>query len=246
METTITIAAYQGHAIYNNIPHILNVIKETLVWAEQENVDILCFPECFLQGYILDSERASSIALDLTSSRFARIAALLMSSKTTIILGLIEKEEDHLYNTAVVIEEGQLMGKYRKRYIHTKEMFFTAGTETAIFVKNGVRYGINICYDSRFPESAYTLVKQGAQIIFCPFNNSLPHAKADEWRDKHIQYLITKARQSNCWIVSADVVEHSATNKGYGCTAVLNPQGEVQDYLEHLKVNKFAKAISIQ
>lgn len=246
MKNTITLAAYQGRALYQDMPRNLQVIQQTLLWAEQAGVDILCFPECFLQGYILDPTTARAVALAIDSTELAHIALSLMSSRVTIILGLIEQAEPYLYNSAVVIEQGQIIGTYRKRYIHNKEMHFTPGESSPIFVKNGIRYGINICYDSRFPESAELLVKQGAQIIFCPLNNSLPHPKADEWRDKHIQYLIAKARQSHCWIVSADVVEESATHKGYGCTALLNPQGEIIEYVAHLEVNQFARTIVIQ
>lgn len=242
---SITVAAFQVRAIYEDISQSLSVIKKALTWAEKRNVDIICFPECFLQGYILNGVKARKVGLDLDSEEFNDIVRSLFSNRTTIILGLIEKERSNVYNTAVVIEKGKLIGKYRKHYIHNKENFFTCGTDFPIFKKSGIKYGINICYDSRFPESAEAIVKQGAQIIFCPLNNSLSHAKADEWKDKHIQYFIDKAQMSGCWIISADVVEKSEINTGYGCTSLVSPKGEVVEYLEHLKEGKFLKKIAV-
>jgi len=219
----ITVSVYQGHAIYENTTKTLEVIKEVIHWSENEKVDILCFPECFLQGYILNEAKARKASLDLNSKDLHDILHTLDNHSATIILGLIEKDGNSIHNTAVIIEKGKLIGKYRKHHILNKEDFFTCGTDFPIFKKNGIKYGINICYDSRFPESAETLVRQGAQIIFCPLNNSLPHTKADEWRNKHIQYFIAKAQMSGCWVISADVVEKSETNTGYGCTSLVNP-----------------------
>lgn len=242
----ITVSAYQGNALYDEIEKSITVIHDVMKWAEDNNVDILCFPECFLQGYILDESKALKVSMDLNSPKFAIILKSLYSSSTTVILGLIERDRDHLYNTAIVIEKGKLVGTYRKHFIHNKETVFTCGTDFPVFEKNGIKYGINICYDSRFPESAQALVKQGAQIIFCPLNNSLPHAKADEWRDKHLQYFVDKAKMSGCWIVSADVVEQSQTNTGFGCTCLVSPEGEVTKHLEELKVGKFKRQLEFE
>ncbi len=240
---TLTAAAYQGSALYGEVKRSLQVIKDVVQWAEDSRVDILCFPECFLPGYILEENRAQEMSLALDSQDFESVLKALKTENTTIILGLIEREKDKIFNTAVVIEKGRLVGKYRKHFIHHKETIFTPGTDFPIFDKNGIKYGINICYDSRFPETAEKLVKQGAQIIFCPLNNSLPHTKAVEWQNKHLEYLRTKAKTSGCWIMSADVVESSAANTGYGCTSLVSPKGEVIEYLEHLKVGKFSHTI---
>ena len=239
----LRVAAYQGYALYNEPAKSQTVISEVLHWAGEHKIDILCFPECYLQGYILDEPQARKVSIDLTTDELMHIWRSIPSDGITVILGLIERDNRKLYNTAVVIENGMLIGKYRKHFIHNKETIFTCGTDFPVFEKNGIKYGINICYDSRFPETAEALAKQGAQLIFCPLNNSLPHAKADEWRDKHIEYFKTKAKLSGCWIVSADVIESSDTNTGYGCTCLVNPEGEVIDYLEHLKEGKLLHTV---
>jgi predicted amidohydrolase len=241
----LTVAAFQGKAVYGNTSQTIRAIQAALFWAEQNNVDILCFPECYLQGYILDEFEARRVSLDLNSSEFKSILEKLKTDKVTLILGIIERDGEKIYNTAVVIEEEKLIGKYRKHFIHNKENIFICGVDFPVFEKNNIKYGINICYDSRFPESAEALVKKGAQIIFCPLNNSLPHDKADEWKDKYIQYLINKAKMSGCWIVSADVVEKSESNTGYGCTSLISPEGKIIEYLAHSVENKFVRNIVV-
>lgn len=243
---SFTIAAIQPKAIYDNLPKTIATIKNALVWAETEKVDILCLPECYLQGYILDPTIAQTVSLDLNSSEFFDILHSLNAPNITLILGLIEKDKDKIYNTAVVIEKGKLIGKYRKNHIHHKENFFTCGTDYPIFEKRDIKYGINICYDSQFPESAEALTKQGVEVIFCPLNNSLPHITADKWRDQHIKYFVEKAKTNKCWVISSDVIEKSETNTGYGCTSLVNLQGEIVEYLEQSKPGKFVKQILVK
>lgn len=241
----LRIASYQGFALYDELEKSVKVISEVVQWSEAHKVDILCFPECFLQGYILNEQKAGDVSIDLATAEITPILKALHTKETTVILGLIEREKEKIYNTAIVVEKGKIIGKYRKHFIHNKETIFTCGTDFPVFTKKDIKYGINICYDSRFPESAEALVKQGAKVIFCPLNNSLPHAKADEWKNKHIEYLIDKAKKSSCWIVSADVVEKSQTNTGYGCTCLVSPEGVVVEYLGHSKVGKLMSKIDV-
>jgi len=231
----ITIATCQESAIYGDIKKSLEIIKKTVIWAEKKKVDILCFPECFLQGYILNETKARKESLDFGSNKFQDILQIIDNSSTTVILGVIEKDGNHLYNTAVVIEDGKLIGKYRKQYLLNKEIFFTGGNSNPVFEKNGIKFGINICSDTRYPNSCEKLAKKGAKILFFPLNNSLPHLIANKWKDKHRQYWINRAKENLCWVVTADVVEESQTNTGYGFTMVINPDGKVLKFLGHLK-----------
>jgi predicted amidohydrolase len=235
----LTVATYQGRHLYNEIKESIQVITKIVRWAENKEVDILCFPECFLQGYTLDEEQAREVSVDLRLMNFN----FLETNKVTVILGLIEREKRDIYNTAVVIENGKLVGKYRKHFLHSKEAFYSGGKEFPIYIKKGVKYGINICYDSRFDESVNALVEQGAELILCPLNNSLPHSKAKKWKEKHLLYLKNKAKQSGCWIVSADIVEQTKLRTGFGCTCLINPEGVVVEYLEQLKTGRLLKRI---
>jgi|GEM_PF-6954422 len=56
----IHVATFQGNAIYDDVAKTLKIIEGTLRKVEKEAVDIICFPECYLQGYILDESKASA------------------------------------------------------------------------------------------------------------------------------------------------------------------------------------------
>lgn len=232
------IATAQLQDIQGNTPSALKVITEKMQEADKQHVDILCFPECFLQGYTLDERETEERAIDLKLPTFEDILKELEQYNVTIILGLIEKDGDGLYNTAAVIRQGKLLGKYRK--VHLFEPNFWPGEVYPVFSVDGLTLGINICYDARFTEGAAELSAQGAKVIFYPLNNRLPKEKAINYRDKHVPNLIDRAKESGCWVVSSDVVAQDETHTGYGCTAIVDTQGKVVSQIEELEVGMLA------
>lgn len=222
---SIKIGAVQVRDIQGDVSASLQVVIEAMRQADDEHVDALCFPECFLQGYTLDGKETEERAFDLSSLQFKDILDALAKYSVAIILGVIEKDTDGYYNTAAVIQAGRLLGTYRK--VHLFERNFQPGEVYPVFTVNELPFGINICYDARFAKGAAELAAQGARVIFYPLNNRLPHEKAMNYRDKHIPNLVERAKDSDCWIVSSDVVVQDGTHTGYGCTAVVDPSGKV-------------------
>jgi predicted amidohydrolase len=226
------IGAIQAQDIQGNTTASLKVIRQAMSLADNENIDILCFPECFLQGYTLDHSETEDRALNLEWPEFKEMLNSIKQYNVTIILGLIEKDEDSYYNTAAVIKHGEIIGIYRK--VHLFEHNFQAGKSYPTFTVDGLTFGINICYDARFSEGAAALSKQGAKVIFYPLNNRLPTEKAINYRNKHIPNLVERAKESGCWIVSSDVTAQDSTHTGYGCTAIVDPMGEVVSQVAEL------------
>ena len=68
-----------------------------------------------------------------------------------MVIRLIEVEEGRLFNTAIVADRGVPIGRYRKAHLLSGEHIFDAGSDSCIFEVDGLRFGINICYDTNFP-----------------------------------------------------------------------------------------------
>lgn len=219
------VGAVQLLDVQGDVAGSMRVIRQYMAQADEQGVAVLCFPECFLQGYTLDNDETKSRALDVSSSEFKAILDELRPYRVTAIVGFIEKDGDTFYNTAAVIRQGKLLGTYRKT--HLFEQNFQPGESYPVFSLGDAKFGINICYDARFNDGAAALVAQGAGIIFYPLNNRLPIEKAVMYRDKHIENLIERAKQNNCWVVSADIVANDEEYAGYGCTAIADPDGNV-------------------
>jgi hypothetical protein len=59
-----------------------------------------------------------------------------------------------LFNTAIVVDRGVLIGRYRKSHLLSGGHIFDAGSDSHVIEVDGLRFGINICYDTNFPEAA--------------------------------------------------------------------------------------------
>jgi predicted amidohydrolase len=57
-----------------------------------------------------------------------------------IVIGLIEVEEGRLFNTAVVVDRGVLIGRYRKVHLLSGEHIFDAGSDSPVFEVDGLRF----------------------------------------------------------------------------------------------------------
>jgi predicted amidohydrolase len=224
---TVRIAAAQTIEYREDIAAALNCVAEVAARAEAEGVALLCFPEGFLQGYLTDETPARQNALDLASPAFNAVLNRLPKSGPTIVMGLIEVEEGRLFNTAIVVDRGTIIGRYRKAHLLDGERIFDAGSDSSIFDVSGLRFGINICHDTNFPQAARKIADLGASLIVCPANNMCRRKTAEALKDVHNSVRGDRCRETGLWLVSADVTGEREGHISWGPTAVLNPAGDV-------------------
>jgi len=144
-----------------------------------------------------------------------------------LVMGLIEIDGGRLFNTAIVVERGVLVGRYRKAHLLSGERAFEAGGESPLFAVGGLRFGINICYDTNFPGAAAKVAASGASLILCPSNNMMPRERAETFKEQHNAVRGERSRETGLWLISADVTGERDGRIAWGPTAVLNPEGQV-------------------
>jgi predicted amidohydrolase len=224
---TVRIAAAQTAEYREDVDGALSSAVELSQQAEAEGTRLLCFPEGYLQGYMTDEASARRVALDVSSSRFKELVKRFSKVGPTIVMGFIEVSMGKLFNSAVVIEDATTVGCYRKMYLLPGESSFSAGKDTPVFNAGGLKFGINICYDTNFPEAAQRVADCGATLIVCPANNMMRRQRAEIFRDAHNSVRGDRCRETGLWLVSADVAGERDGRVSWGPTAVLNPKGEV-------------------
>ncbi|MFD3265223.1 carbon-nitrogen hydrolase family protein [Phenylobacterium ferrooxidans] len=221
------IAAAQTPEFREDVEAALAYALTVIAEATAQGADLLVFPEGYLQGYLTQEAPARRHALNLTGEAFTDILARLPKTGPTLVMGLIEEEGGALHNTAAVTCAGKLLGRYRKTHLLAGEAFFTPGTDGPAFEAGGVRFGINICYDTNFPQAAAKIAEAGATLLVCPANNMMKYATAEHWRDRHNPARAERCRETGLWLISSDVTGQRGDRIAWGPTAVLNPQGEV-------------------
>jgi len=86
-------------------------------------------------------------------------------------MGLIEVEDGRLFNSAMWWIVAHSSVANRKAHLLGGEQIFDAGNDSPIFEIAGLRFGINICYDTNFPEAARKVARPRCILIVCPANN---------------------------------------------------------------------------
>ncbi len=224
---TLRIAAAQTPEFRENVLGALAYLADVMEEAHAAGARLLCLPEGYLQGYLTERQTARRNALDLSSQRFSTFLKQLPEIAPMTVFGLIEAEGENLYNTAVVIHHRLLVGRYRKRHLLGRERCFQPGNDVETFDVEGLRFGVNICFDTNFASAAMRVAEQGASLLLCPASNLLPKSAAADWKDRHNTIRGERCRETGLWLMSADVTGAREGCVAWGPTAILNPAGEV-------------------
>ncbi|MDR0273452.1 MAG: carbon-nitrogen hydrolase family protein [Clostridiales bacterium] len=234
MNNTVRVGACQTPEIIGNPSAALACMLRFAKEAEDKNVDLLLFPECFLSGYILDKTYIANYSYDFECRQFVAILKQLKHVKPVLVFGVSEKKAEKFFNSAVVVNAGELIGVYRKTHLlEPNESFFTPGNEYPIFSVNGVKYGINICYDAQFADSAKALAEQDARLLLLPAQNMLRRENAEKWKHKHNEIRSRRVKETGLWFISSDVTgirppgQFGEERIAYGPTLAMNPKAEI-------------------
>jgi predicted amidohydrolase len=227
------IAAFQRFAVFDNPAQVVESLRRDLAWADRQGVDLAVFPESYLQGHAYDRSLIEERATPLDGPLLRDLLDRLSGISAMVILGLFERRSEMLFNSAVVIDRGRLLGVYAKAF--PIEDGCSPGTRFPVWNKGAWRFGINICNDTNHAEASERLVEQGANLICIPINNMLRPKKAALWRGRAVEALQARARQTGCWIVSADVAGQGRDGWfSYGCTMIIRPDGTIASRAEEL------------
>jgi 5-aminopentanamidase len=170
----LKIAAVQINIRLMDVRANLQTILDRMEEAVRNNADLIVFPECALSGYCFDTREEAILHAEpvpgASTEALGRAASKLGCSA---VIGILERDGDQLYNTAVVIEPGGLAGSYRKLHLPYLgvDRFVTPGDKGfPVFEVGRARVAINICYDCSFPEACRIPKLEGAQILVIPTN----------------------------------------------------------------------------
>jgi predicted amidohydrolase len=137
--------------------------------AGKLGLDIVCLCESIRQ--IGTKTGAAGCAETIPGPDTVALGQAAARNKMWVVAGLMERDGDTLYNTAVLIDrQGKLAGKYRKIHLPMGEWQdgVTPGKEYPVFQTDFGKVGIMICYDWFFPEAAGIFARHGAEVLFAP------------------------------------------------------------------------------
>jgi predicted amidohydrolase len=202
--------------------------------AREAGAHIVCFPELSLCAYPTEGDIPHKMAEPLHGA-IARATAELAEERGLVILAeMLEcARSGVLYNTQLVASAAGELSAYRKTHVPASENGrFNHGSELPIFRLERAAIGIQICYDSHFPEATIVQALRGAEVIFMPHASTGPEGAGEVEIDGVVtllrQYDTTYIREGQVhafrstgdepmrilWIYSSDRVSRTLSRTG--------------------------------
>jgi predicted amidohydrolase len=174
-------------------------IKKAVGLIERTGAEIIVLPELFNTGYLIVSrDEAFDLSEPIPGGKTTEaLSAAAREKNAHIVAGLIERENDNLFNSAVVISPSGYLGKYRKIHLFSEEkLWFQPGDLGFNVFDIGIcKIGVMVCFDWFFPESMRTLALKGADLICHSANLVLPFCQ---------DAMITRCLENRVFAVTAN------------------------------------------
>lgn len=174
MSSPIKVAGVQMDVVIGDKARNLNHIITSAEAAALDGAKLVVFPECAVTGYCFESrEEALPFAESVPGPSTERLAAVCRRFEVSVVIGLLEHDGERLFNACVLIGPRGVVSSYRKVHLpYLGVDRFTTPGDRAFGVANAgnLRVGMNICYDSAFPEAARVMALDGADVIVLPTN----------------------------------------------------------------------------
>ncbi|SCL38769.1 Predicted amidohydrolase [Micromonospora rhizosphaerae] len=144
-------------------------------------------------------------------------------------------DPEHTWNTSLVFDRtGALAASYRKIHLYDVEIpgrvsylesaTVAPGDQPVVVDVEGLRVGLSICYDLRFPELYRQLATDGgAQLLVVPAAFMM-HTGRDHWE----VLLRARAIENQCFVAAAGQTgDHEPGRTCFGRSMVVDPWGTV-------------------
>ena len=192
--------------------------------AMQDNPDVLVLPETWNTGFFPKENLAELSGKDGDEVK-SHIGALAKQYGVNIVAGSVSNVRDRkVFNTAMVFDrDGKCIAEYDKTHLFTpmgEDDYYTCGDHLCHFTLDGVRCGVIICYDVRFPELTRSLALQGLDMLFV----------VSQWPKERIFHLRTlttaRAIENQMFVVYCNSCGTAGKIVYGGNSAIIEPFGK--------------------
>jgi 5-aminopentanamidase len=225
-QARVRVAAAQVAADVTQAPTTRRLV-EAVHAAAVEGADLVVLPELAPSGSCFqDRDEAWAAAESLDGPSVSALRGLSRELSVTIVAGVALREGDVLSNAAVVVEDGHVLGVYRKSHLWGEEkLFFTPADKGPLLVPTrcGV-VAVLICYDLEFPELVRLAAEAGADIVTAPANWPVINHPPDQPAIEVVKAQAVAAYYG-VFVVVADRCGDERGTRWIGGTSIIAPTG---------------------
>jgi len=236
-----------------NVARMADLVRK----GEEEKAQVICFPELSVTGYTCADLFQQQQLLNDAQKALNELQLLTFKTTSVIIVGMPVRVQAHLFNTAVVLQGGHILGIVPKTHLPNNNEFyekrwFTSGSladsqniilsgeevpfgTDLLFSDGKFTFGIEICEDLWVPiPPSSQQALHGAEIIF---NLSA----TNELIGKH-QYLrqLIEQQSARCnagYVYASAGAGESTTDVVYSGNGLIAENGKIISFSERFSFN---------
>ncbi|HST92285.1 MAG TPA: nitrilase-related carbon-nitrogen hydrolase, partial [Brevundimonas sp.] len=218
--------------------------------AAEQGVDLMVFPELSISAYAIDDLVMQGALLDEVERQIARLAPLTAETGVITVVGAPLRRDDRLYNCAVVLGNGRVLGVVPKTYLPNYREYYekrwysaggdissrdgdltVAGEEAPFGVdlvfeaanRPGFVFAAEICEDYWAPLPPSTRAAlAGARILLNLSASNIVIGKADE---RAILCASQSMRTQSAYVFAASGWGESTTDLAWDGQATIHEMG---------------------
>jgi omega-amidase len=182
MDKLLTLHLFQWEVIPGDVGRNLRKLEQMLKGTDIGKGDLIILPEMFPSGFYYEnldeiSGQSEEVLMWITETTRHYGAGMAGSLPTRVRGGVA--------NTMFLVDpEGAVLARYDKMHLFPgtgEDRYFIPGDEVVTTILGGVKIGLAVCFDLRFPELSRRLCLEGAGIVL--FSAQWPMARIDHLRD---------------------------------------------------------------
>lgn len=153
--------------------------EEFIAQAKEQGTDLLLFPEMSFTGFSMRINKTG----ETDRKTLGLMQQLALRHGLMVGFGWVELKDGKGRNHYTVVDrQGQVCGDYKKIHPFSysgENQHFKAGEELVTFTAEGLRFGLQICYDLRFPEP-FRVLGESCDCIIVAAN--WPQQRVAHWQ----------------------------------------------------------------
>lgn len=235
-----TVAVVNFQPSWGDVDANVQQMKAYLAQADEQDADIVLFPEMCITGYVSTDDLSSpeaKMAVDNAESADGPVATevsqLAQKYDMWVVYGnteLISGDESHAYNSAFACSPDGVVSTYQK--IHPVEgAWCVPGANPMILSTEWGKIGVNICYDTyAVPELERYYAAQGCKMILNPTATSRGFdAKTGDstvWQKYFTDRIDNIAIRDGIYVASSNLTGYDGSHYTFpGGSSVIGPSG---------------------
>ncbi len=234
------LAAVSMRSEIGEIERNLDRMEAFSAQAAASGADMVCFPELSVTGYVLKAPESVYQTIPYDQA-LERVHGMARSHGLVVLAGLVEPSAGgRPFISHVVARPEGPMSAYRKTHLSPQEREgFRPGNRIGTFRWKRRLFGIQLCYESHFPEISTMMALGGADIVIMP--HASPRGTPSEKLESWLRHLTGRAFDNAIFIAACNAVGMSPGGFPFpGVIVFLGPDGRVMEqYLggeEHLLI----------